>query len=103
MHLPTLSDFAGDQFVKNHCFRYAGLEKTGEGSAVRIDFRAADKRGARDVKGTILLDSASYQVRRAARRVSHGPSALTKVAAENVTTLFKHTEPSVRAFSELDG
>ena len=24
MHLPTLSDFASDDFVKNHCFRYAG-------------------------------------------------------------------------------
>jgi Carboxypeptidase regulatory-like domain len=103
MHLPTLSDFASDEFVKNHCFRYAGVEKTDEGSAVRIDFRAADKLGAPDVNGTILLDSASYQIRRAELRLSSVPAALKKVAAVHVTTLFREIEPSVLVFSEVHG
>jgi hypothetical protein len=103
MHLPTLSDFAGEQFVTNHCFRYAGVEKTSEGSAVRIDFRAADKLGSPDVNGTILLDSASYQIRRAELRLSIVPSALKRVAAVNVTTQFREIEPSVLVFAEVHG
>jgi hypothetical protein len=103
MHLPTLSDFASDEFVKNHCFRYAGTEKTDEGASVRVDFRAADKLGAPDVNGTILLDSASYQIRRAELRLSSVPAALKKVAAVHVTTMFREIEPSVLVFSEVHG
>jgi hypothetical protein len=103
MHLPTLSDFASDQFVKNHCFRYAGVEKRSDDSDVRIDFRAADSLRAPDVSGTILLDSASYQIRRAELRMTKVPAALRRVATVNVTTLFKEVEPSVLVFSEVHG
>ena len=101
MHLPTLSDFAGEQFVANHCFRYAGVETRFDGSDVRIDFRAADKLGAPDVNGSILLDSATYQIRRAELHLSQVPAALKKVAAVNVTTMFREIEPSVLVFSEV--
>ena len=103
MHLPTLSDFASDDFVKNHCFRYGGEKQTPEGGAVRIDFRAAQKLASPDVNGTILLDSKSYQIRRAELRLSLVPSALRKVAAVDVTTLFREVEPSVLVFSEVHG
>ncbi|MFI5232712.1 MAG: carboxypeptidase-like regulatory domain-containing protein [Gemmatimonadales bacterium] len=103
MHLPTLSDFASDGFVKNHCFRYSGEEQTPEGDAVRIDFRAAEKLGSPDVNGTILLDARSYQIRRAELRLSQVPGALHKVAAVDVTTLFREVEPSVLVFSEVHG
>ena len=103
MHLPTLSDFASDDFVKNHCFRYGGEEQTPEGGAVRIDFRAAERLKSPDVNGTILLDAKSYQIRRAELRLSHVPTALHKVAAVDVTTLFREVEPSVLVFSEVHG
>jgi hypothetical protein len=103
MHLPTLSDFASDDFVRNHCFRYGGVEHTPEGDAVRIDFRAAQKLTSPDVNGTILLDATSYQIRRAELRLSQVPSALRKVAAVDVTTLFREVEPSVLVFSEVHG
>ena len=103
MHLPTLSDFASDDFVKNHCFRYAGVEKTPEGDAVRIDFRAAQRLTSPDVNGTILLDATSYQIRRAELRLSQVPSALKRVASVDVTTLFREVEPSVLVFSEVHG
>jgi len=48
MHLPTLSDFASEEFVRNHCFRYGGEVRTPDGSAVRIDcgfLRADPRRG----------------------------------------------------------
>lgn len=103
MHLPTLSDFASDDFVRNHCFRYGGVERTDDGDAVRIDFRAADRLHAPDVNGTILLDAKSYQIRRAELRLSEVPGALRKVAAVDVTTLFREVEPSVLVFSEVHG
>lgn len=103
MHLPTLSDFASDEFVKNHCFRYGGTEQTSDGDAVRIDFRVADKLDSPDVNGTILLDAKSYQIRQAELRLSSVPGALKKVAAVDVTTLFREVEPSVLVFSEVHG
>ena len=103
MHLPTLSDFASDSFVKNHCFRYGGLEHTSDGEAVRIEFRPADKLASPDVNGTILLDAKSYQIRQAELRLTHVPSALKNVAAVDVTTLFREVEPSVLVFSEVHG
>ena len=103
MHLPTLSDFASDEFVKNHCFRYGGEENTPDGDAVRIEFRAAQKLTSPDVNGTILLDAKSYQIRQAELRLSPVPSALRRVAAVDVTTLFREVEPSVLVFSEVHG
>jgi hypothetical protein len=103
MRLPTLSDFASDNFVKNHCFRYGGLEQTPDGEAVRIEFRPADKLTSPDVNGTILLDAKSYQIRQAQLHLSHVPSALKNVAAVDVTTVFREVEPSVLVFSEVHG
>jgi len=103
MHLPTISDFASDDFVRNHCFRYGGVQTKSDGEAVRIDFRAADKLASPDVNGSILLDAKSYQIRRAELRLSQVPSALRKVAEVNVTTLFREVEPSVLVFSEVHG
>ena len=103
MHLPTLSDFASDDFVKNHCFRFGGVDRSPDGDAVRIDFRAADKLTSPDVNGTILLDAKSYQIRRAELRLSQVPSALKKVAAVDVITMFREVEPSVLVFSEVHG
>jgi hypothetical protein len=103
MHLPTLSDFASDDFVQNHCFRFGGAVRNDEGEEVRIDFRAADKLGAADVNGTILLDAKGFQIRRAELRLSRVPPALRNVAAVDVTTLFREIEPSVLVFSEVHG
>jgi hypothetical protein len=103
MHLPTLSDFASADFVRSHCFRYGGEESTPDGPAVRINFRAADKLGAPDVNGSILLDAKSFQIRRAELKLWPVPGALRNVATVDVTTLFREVEPSVIVFSEVHG
>jgi hypothetical protein len=103
MHLPTLSDFASDAFVRNHCFRYGGETHAAGTDAVRIDFRSSARISSPDVNGTILLDAKSYQIRRAELRLSQIPSALRKVAAVDVTTLFREVQPSVLVFSEVHG
>ena len=100
MLLPTLTDFASDEFIKNHCFRYAGEDDTPDGHVVRIEFRAWQRLDAPDVNGTILLDAASYQIRRADLRLSQIPYALSHdLTAVTVTTHFAEVEPSVLIFS----
>ena len=100
MLLPTLTDFASDEFVNNHCFRYAGEDQTADGAVVRIDFRAWERLDAPDVDGTILLDARSYQIRRADLRLSQIPYALRHdLTAVSVTTFFGEVEPFVLIFS----
>jgi hypothetical protein len=100
MILPTLTDFASDEFIRNHCFRFAGEDQTPTGPVVRIDFRASERLGSPDVNGTILLDGNSYQIRRADLRLSQIPYALSRnFSAVSVTTFFGEVEPSVLIFS----
>ena len=100
MLLPTLTDFASDEFINNHCFRYAGDDVAPEGPVVRIDFRAWERLDAADVNGTILLDATSYQIRRADLHLSQIPYPLSHdLAAVSVTTFFGEVEPSVLIFS----
>jgi hypothetical protein len=104
MHLPGLSDFASDEFLRNHCFRYGGELSTLEGPAVRIDFRAVDTLRSPDVNGTILLDASSYQIRSAELQLSRIPDGLSRyVSLVSATTLFREREPSVLIISRVHG
>jgi hypothetical protein len=104
MHLPLLSDFASDDFIKSHCFRYGGVVQTLEGPAVRIDFRADDKLKAPDVNGSILLDAASYQIRSAVLQLSRIPDPMSRfVSRISATTLFREVEPSILVISHVHG
>ena len=62
MHLPKLDDLASEEFLRNHCFFYAGREQMEYGGTVRIDFRAAERIRAPDVHGSIWLDSATWNI-----------------------------------------
>ena len=104
IHLPLLSDFASDEFVKNHCFRYAGEVMTLEGAAIKIEFRAADRLRSPDVNGSILLDATSYQIRSAEIRLSRVPDPMSRfVSSITATTLFREVEPSVLVISRVHG
>lgn len=104
MHLPLLSDFAGDDFVRSHCFRYGGLVETLEGPAVRIDFRADDRLHAPDVNGTILLDAATFQIRSAVLQLSRIPDPTSRfVSSIRATTLFREVQPAVIVLSHVHG
>lgn len=104
MHLPILSDFASDEFVKNHCFHFGGQIATLSGPAIRIDFRAADKLRSPDVNGAILLDATSFQISSAELRLSRVPSWMEiNVDSVTVTTSFREVEPSVVVLSKVRG
>jgi hypothetical protein len=103
MHLPRLSDFASREFINSHCFTFGGRETADGRTVVRINFRVAERIGNTDVNGAILLDSSSYQIRRAELVLSKIPRWLNKTAEVRVTTLFYEVTPGVLVFSEVRG
>jgi hypothetical protein len=103
MHLPELRDFAGIEFLNNHCFTYGGLDSTREGTMLRIDFRADDQIRTPDVNGTIWLDAQTYQIRRADLEMSKMPAGLKEVTAVHVTTIFYEVAPSIVVFHDVLG
>lgn len=103
MHLPELRDFAGIEFLNNHCFTYGGLDSTRDGPRLRIDFRADDQIRSPDVNGTIWLDAQTYQIRRADLEMSRMPQGLREVTAVRVTTIFEEVAPSIIVFHDVLG
>lgn len=103
MHLPTLRDFAGIEFLNNHCFQYAGLDSTREGVLLRIDFRADDQIRTPDVNGTIYLDPKTYQIRLAELELSKLVAEVRDITAVKVRTIFKEISPNIVVFDRVIG
>ena len=104
MHLPTLSDFASDEFLDNHCFYFAGVERSlGEITLARIDFRAAERLRAPDVDGSIWLDPSTFSIRRAELELSKIPKDLRGIAGVRVTTTFAEVLEAVPIFENVEG
>ena len=103
MHLPTLRDFASYEFLNNHCFRYAGVDSTAGGAAIRIEFRADIQIRTPDVNGSILLDAKTYQIRSAELQLTKILKELPQVTAVRVTTLFSEVSPSIVIIHDVNG
>jgi hypothetical protein len=61
--LPELSDLADTAFTNNHCLWYAGQERLGSDSVIRVDFEPVpwlDKE--LDLEGSIYLRVDGYQL-----------------------------------------
>ncbi len=103
MHLPTLRDFAGIEFLNNHCFSYAGLDSTRDGMMLRIDFRADDQLRAPDVNGIIYLDPKTYQIRLAVLELSKMLRETPNITAVKVRTYFSEVSPNIVVFERVIG
>ena len=103
MQLPTLADFASREFLRNHCFYYAGVDTSPGGRQVHVDFRAADRLRTPDVHGSVLLDAVSFQIRRAELDLSIVPKPLRDVVGAHVTTTFREVSPAIVVFDEVRG
>lgn len=62
MFVPQLVDFADEVFTDNHCFKYAGVSKVDGVRRIQIDFEPIKTLRAPDVRGSMFLDTASYQL-----------------------------------------
>ena len=62
MIVPQLVDFADDVFTDNHCFKYAGVSKVDGVRRIQVDFEPVKTLREPDVRGSMFLDTASYQL-----------------------------------------
>jgi hypothetical protein len=103
MRLPKLRDIAGKEFLGNHCFEYAGRDTSGGASAVRIDFRAAERISTPDVNGTILLDEKTYQIVRTTFEMSRTPPGFVELESVRAQTAYGEMAPSIVIARETIG
>ena len=62
MIVPQLVDFADEVFTDNHCFRYAGVSTVDGVRRIQVDFEPIKTLREPDVRGSMYLDTASYQL-----------------------------------------
>jgi len=62
MIVPQLIDIADEVFTDNHCFKYAGVSKVDGVRRIQIDFEPIKTLREPDVRGSMFLDTASYQL-----------------------------------------
>ena len=95
-NVPELGDFAREEFVRAHCF-HRGPMVEGDSPLIRIDVRAAERLRYPDVEGSILLDAATFQIRRTALRMSRVPSGpeFDTMKSQDVVTEFREVLPSI--------
>jgi hypothetical protein len=60
--VPQLVDFADEVFTDNHCFKYAGVSKVDGVRRIQVDFEPIKTLREPDVRGSMFLDTASYQL-----------------------------------------
>jgi hypothetical protein len=94
-HIPTLIDFADQNFLAQHCFHLGGLQTVDDVPLIRIDVVAADRIKEPDVNGTIYLHPETFQVRRTSLRLSRPHKDLDHITDVDVTTTFEEIMPSV--------
>jgi hypothetical protein len=102
MFVPQLVDFAEPAFVAAHCFKYAGLANVDGQRMIRVDLEPA--RGIRnDVKGSIYLDTATYQIGRTTLYVEQpSPKKATDVWEHRIDTWFTEVAPSLPVIERIE-
>jgi hypothetical protein len=97
MIVPQLVDFADDVFTDNHCFRYAGISKVDGVRRIQVDFEPIKTLREPDVRGSMFLDTASYQLVRSdfvmVRPSSQHPTE--ELWTIRVTTWFRELLPAL--------
>jgi len=102
MIIPDLGDIADDDFLRNHCFDYAGMDVVDGDSILRVDFVPAPGVRTPDIAGSLYLDRSSYQIRRSSMSlVNLTPELKRLVSAQQVETTFKEILPGVPILHEV--
>jgi hypothetical protein len=97
MIVPQLVDFADDVFTDNHCFKYAGVSKVDGVRRIQVDFEPIKTLREPDVRGSMFLDTASYQLVRS-NFVMERPSYLhptEEISTIRVSTWFREILPAL--------
>ncbi len=95
VNLPTLPDFADPVFLRNHCFRLAGIDTLAGKSYVRLDFRAYARIADPDADGSAYLDPKSYLIRFAKVWLTWPERAATGLAGFQALVAFREIVPNL--------
>lgn len=101
MRIPQLTDLANDTFLANHCFSYGGLQKVDGAIVYEIDFDPLEDISTPDVRGSIMLDTATFQIRSARFQLTKGEVLTPPVAGLDVTTSYRDLFRGVSLFHEI--
>jgi hypothetical protein len=101
MLVPGLEDLGDPEFLRSHCFIYAGSQ-TDSGVVIhRIDFRPNKTLHAPDVEGSAFLDGDSFVIRRAIFRITRPYQLRPPVADLQVTTIYREILPGVTVIGDV--
>ena len=101
MRIPQLTDLANDTFLANHCFSYGGIQKVDGAVVYQIDFEPLADMTTPDVRGSIMLDTSNFQIRRARFQLTKGEDLTPPVAGLDVTTSYRDVFRGVSLFQEI--
>ncbi len=101
MTVPGLEDLGDPEFLRSHCFIYAG-SVTDSGVVIhRIDFRPNKSLHAPDVEGSAFLDGDSFVIRRATFRITRPYQLRPPVTDLQVTTIYREILPGVTVIGDV--
>ena len=101
MTVPGLEDLGDPEFLRSHCFIYAG-SATDSGAVIhRIDFRPNKTLVAPDVEGSAFLDGDSFVIRRAIFRITRPYQLRPPVTDLQVTTIYREILPGVTIIGDV--
>ena len=101
MRIPQLTDLADPVFLDGHCFSYGGIRHEHGTAAYEIDFEPTSDVRVPDVRGSVLLDTATYQIRRAFFSLTRAEDLSPPVAGLEVTTTYKDLFRCVSLFEGI--
>jgi hypothetical protein len=102
MRIPQLTDLANETFISHHCFYYGGMQWTGNARSYVIDFEPTHDLASPDVRGSVMLDSATLQIRRAVFALTRTEDINPPVGQLEVTTTYSEVFPGVTLFREIN-
>jgi len=103
LNIPTLREFAEEEFLRSHCFAFAGVEEVDGAPVFRVDFWADRRIRGPDVDGSFLVDTASYQVRRSEVRLTKPPPRFRDLVTVIAVTDFDEIAEGIPVIRSVQG
>lgn len=101
MVIPVLEDIGDPEFLRSHCFTYAGITREDGTRVHRIDFEPARSLKKPDIEGSVFLDTESFVVRRATFRLTRANQVDLLLREMQVTTNYREIFPGVTVVGDV--
>jgi hypothetical protein len=99
--IPVLEDIGDPEFLRSHCFSYAGINRENAVGMYRINFEPVRSLKRPDIEGSFLLDTASFVIRRATFRLTRANQVDLSLRDVEVTTNYSEILPGVTVIGDL--